>query len=78
VTDFVKDLAKTRLLKLSKTSRILTAFTRHYTESQMVTIVTVTMRFLGVNVQKISKIGEGQLEKFQFLIGVEYKKFFQI
>jgi hypothetical protein len=37
-----KELAKTRLLKLSKTSRILTALNRHITESQMVPIVTVT------------------------------------
>jgi hypothetical protein len=42
-----KELAKTRLLKLSKTSRIVTAFNRHKTETQMVTIVTVTMRYLG-------------------------------
>jgi hypothetical protein len=38
---------KTRLLKLSKTSRIVIAFSRHKMESQMVTIVTVTMRYLG-------------------------------
>jgi hypothetical protein len=44
-----KELAKTRLLKISKTSRIVTAFNRHKTESQMVTIVTVTMRYLGAN-----------------------------
>jgi hypothetical protein len=44
-----KELAKTRLLKLSKTSRIVTAFSRHNTESQIVTIVTVTMRYLGLN-----------------------------
>jgi hypothetical protein len=42
-----KELAKTRLLKLSKTSRILNAFSPHKTESQMVTIVTVTKRYLG-------------------------------
>jgi hypothetical protein len=42
-----KELAKTRILKLSKTSRIVTAFSRHKMESQMVTIVTVTMRYLG-------------------------------
>jgi hypothetical protein len=42
-----KELAKTSLLKLSKTSRIVTAFNRHKTESQIVTIVTVTMRYLG-------------------------------
>jgi hypothetical protein len=42
-----KKLTKTRLLKLSKTSRIVTAFSRQNTESQMVTIVTVTMRDLG-------------------------------
>jgi hypothetical protein len=36
-----KELAKTRLLKLSKTTRIVTAFSRHKTESQMVTIFTV-------------------------------------
>jgi hypothetical protein len=35
-----KELAKTRFLKFSKTSRILTAFSRHNTESQMVAIVT--------------------------------------
>jgi hypothetical protein len=40
-----KELAKTRFLKLSKTSRIVTAFSRHNTESQMVTIVTGTMRY---------------------------------
>jgi hypothetical protein len=43
-----KELAKTRLLKLSKTSRIVTAFNRQITESQMVTIVTVTMQYLGI------------------------------
>jgi hypothetical protein len=43
-----KELAKTRLLKLYKTSRIVTAFSRHNTESQMVTIVTVTMQYLGI------------------------------
>jgi hypothetical protein len=39
-----KELAETRLLKLSKTSHIVTAFNRHNTlEWQMVAIVTVTM-----------------------------------
>jgi hypothetical protein len=42
-----KELAKTRRSKLSKTSRIVTTFNRHKTESQMVTIVTVTLRYLG-------------------------------
>jgi hypothetical protein len=42
-----KELAKTRLLKLSKAIRIVTAFHRHKMESQMITIVTVTMRYLG-------------------------------
>jgi hypothetical protein len=48
-----KELAKTRLLKLSKTSRIVTAFIGHKTESQMVTIVTVTMRYLGCDYKDI-------------------------
>jgi hypothetical protein len=42
-----KKLVKTRGLKLSKTSRIVTAFSRQNTESQMVTIVTDTMWYLG-------------------------------
>jgi hypothetical protein len=41
-----KELAKTRLLKLSKTSCILMAFCRHNTESQKVKIVTVTMGYV--------------------------------
>jgi hypothetical protein len=36
----------TRLLKLSTTSRIVTACNRHKTESQMVTIMTVTKQYL--------------------------------
>jgi hypothetical protein len=42
-----KELAKIRLLMLSKTSRIVSAFSRHNTESQMFTIVIVTMWYLG-------------------------------
>jgi hypothetical protein len=49
-----KELAKTRLLKLSKTSHIVTTFSCHYTEKQMVTIVTATMRFLGLGAILIS------------------------
>jgi hypothetical protein len=41
-----KELAKTRLLKLSKTSRH--TFSCHKTESQMVTILTVTLWYLGI------------------------------
>jgi hypothetical protein len=37
---------KEGLLKLSLTVFIVTAFNRHKTESQMVTIVTVTMRYI--------------------------------
>jgi hypothetical protein len=44
-----KELAKTRLLKLSKISRIVTAFNRHKTESQMVIIVTVTSGTWGMS-----------------------------
>jgi hypothetical protein len=36
--------------ELAKTSRIVVAFNRHKTVSQMVTIVTVTMRYLGEGV----------------------------
>jgi hypothetical protein len=39
---------KTQTLKLIKTSRIETAFRRHNTESQMVTVVTVKMLYLGM------------------------------
>jgi hypothetical protein len=38
---------KTRISKLSKISHIVIAFSRHKKESQMDTIVTVTMRYLG-------------------------------
>jgi phosphorylcholine metabolism protein LicD len=41
-----KEQAKTRLLKLSKINRIVTALSHHNMESQMVRIVTVTMRYL--------------------------------
>jgi hypothetical protein len=44
---YQKELAKTRLLKLSNTTHIVTAFSRHNTKSQMVKIVTVTMLCLG-------------------------------
>jgi hypothetical protein len=37
---------KTSLLKLSKTSCIMTAFRRRKMESQMVAVVTVTMQYL--------------------------------
>jgi hypothetical protein len=51
-----KRLAKTTLLKLSKTSRIVTVFNRHNMESQMVAIVTVVLRLInGLTFPKKSK-----------------------
>jgi hypothetical protein len=54
-------------LKLSKTSHIVTAFSRHKMESQMVTIVTVTMRYLGSH-QAFSLLREKPKKLFKNLV----------